>query len=117
MAWQEVRSQALTAIELMVFFILFADQQMNRIVRHALVAGVLVGWGSMYMRYLFLVIPVRSSVGPQAFISIRQLPLSPWLGNDHYCNDSPALVQGIFVLIVGVGVLSTFFPRRIILWI
>lgn len=118
MAWQEVRSRALTAIELMVFFILFADQQMNRIVRHALVAGVLVGVG-LNVYEVFVPLSFSEIIGRSAGLYINPTTSSLALVGGMIITVTilPRWFRGIFVLIVGVGVLSTFSRGGIILWI
>lgn len=116
-AWQEVRSRALTAIELMAFFILFAAPEMNRIVRRALVAGVLVGV-ALNVYEVFVPLSFSEIIGRSAGLYINPTTSSLALVGGMIITVTivPRWFRSIYVLTAGVGVLSTFSRGGIILW-
>jgi len=116
-AWQEVRSRALTVIELMMFLIVFAAEGMNRLARQVLVVGVLVGVG-LNIYELFVPLSFSPIIGRSAGMYINPTTSSFALvgGMIFAVTVLPRRVRGIFILIVGIGVVSTFSRGGIIGW-
>lgn len=116
-AWQEVRSRALTVIELMMFLIVFASEDMNRLARQVLVVGVLVGVG-LNIYELFVPLSFSPIIGRSAGMYVNPTTSSFALvgGMIFAVTVLPRWVRGVFILIVGIGVVSTFSRGGIIGW-
>lgn len=116
-AWQEVRSRALTVIELMMFLMVFASEGMNWLARQVLVVGVLVGVG-LNIYELFVPLSFSPIIGRSAGMYVNPTTSSFALvgGMIFAVTVLPRWARGVFILIVGIGVVSTFSRGGIIGW-
>ena len=117
-SWQEVRWRALAIIDIVMFLILFANPQTNKVVRQALVVGVLVGVAfSIYE--LFVPRSFSNVVGRSAGL----------YGNPNAAGEAlvlgmilsvtvlPSKFRAPFLLITGVGVFLTLSRGAILVWL
>jgi hypothetical protein len=117
-AWQEVRWRIMTVLSLMIFLILSGDAAFNRVIRTALVAAVLFGV-ALNVYEVFVPLSFSSVVGRSAGLYINPTTSGLALVGGMIIAVSvlPRRFRGLFVLLVGLGVVTTFARGGIIAWL
>lgn len=116
-AWQEVRWRALTVLELAMFLVLVTSSQMNRQIRVLLVVGVLVGV-AINVYELFVPLSFSPILGRSAGFYMNPTTSSFALVGGMICAVTvlPSSYRAVFILLVGVGVFTTFSRGGLLAW-
>jgi hypothetical protein len=116
-AWQEVRWRVMTVLELGLFLVLLADPAMNKQVRMLLVVGVLFGV-ALNVYELFVPLSFSPIIGRSAGLYMNATTSAFALvgGMIFAVTVLPGSYRALFVLIVGVGVVTTFSRGGILAW-
>lgn len=116
-AWQEVRWRILTVLELVMFLTLLDHTDTNKQVRTMLVAAVLLGV-ALNIYEIFVPLAFSPIIGRSAGFYMNPTTSSFALvgGMIFAVTVLPAWFRGMFILLVGVGVVATFSRGGIIAW-
>jgi hypothetical protein len=117
-AWQEVRWRTMTVLSLLIFLTLAADADFNRVIRAALVAAVLLGV-ALNVYEVFVPLSFSPVVGRSAGLYMNPTTSGLALvgGMIFAVSVLPHRYRGVFILLVGVGVVTTFARGGIIAWL
>jgi len=115
--WQEVRWRTLTVISLVMFLSLLASPDTNREVTSLMVPAVLLGVG-LNIYELFVPLSFSQIIGRPAGFYMNPTTSALALVGGMIVGSTalPRCYRGIFVLLVGVGVVVTFSRGGLIAW-
>ena len=118
MQWQEVRWRFLAILEILTFLMIFREARATRLARQTLVAAVLFGV-ALNIYEVFVPLSFSYSIGRSAGL----------YGNPNTAGEALVLgmilsvtvlasrYRGPFILLTGIGVLSTFSRSAMLMWV
>jgi hypothetical protein len=115
--WQEIRWRIMTVLQLGMFVILLTDHHVKEKIRHLLVWGVLLGV-ALNVYEVFVPLSFSTILGRSAGLYMNATTSAFALvgGMILAATVLPSAYRGVFVLVVGVGVVCTFSRGGIIAW-
>lgn len=118
MAWQEVRYRFLAIVELLVFLALFTNPDAARLARQTLVVGVLFGV-ALNIYELFVPMSFSQFIGRSAglYLHPNLAGEALVLGMIFSVTVLPSWLRGPFILLTGIGILTTFSRGSILAWV